>query len=136
MIDNDDIDCVNHCQRNPLGDFLRKFIFQQDNIQRPDLSLAFPEEYGIKTSRSDSEFISHSVPNLNFRIQHFFIENGCDKIGAWFIEPEKSSNNQNEENVILYLHGVKGTRGRAHRVELYNVLLSLGFRILTIDYRF
>ena len=36
---------------------------------------------------------------------------------------------------MLYLHGVKGTRGRGHRVFLYNRLLKLGYRVLTIDYR-
>ena len=36
---------------------------------------------------------------------------------------------------MLYLHGVKGTRGRGHRVFLYNRLLELGYRVLTIDYR-
>ena len=37
--------------------------------------------------------------------------------------------------IILYLHGVKGTRARAHRLELYKVLLAQGYRILSIDYR-
>ena len=37
--------------------------------------------------------------------------------------------------VLLYLHGVKGTRAREHRVELYKVLLAQGYRILSIDYR-
>ena len=52
MIDSDDIECGNHCQRNPVGDFLRKFIFQQDNIQKPDLNLTAPEDYGLITTRS------------------------------------------------------------------------------------
>ena len=51
MIDNDDIESGNHCQRNPVGDFLRKFIFQQDNIQKPDLNLTAPEDYGLITTR-------------------------------------------------------------------------------------
>ena len=71
-----------------------------------------------------------------FSSQHFYIDSGCGKIGAWFLEPEVSAKNPNKDKVILYLHGVKGTRGRAHRVELYNVLLGEGFRILTIDYRY
>ena len=39
------------------------------------------------------------------------------------------------KKVLLYLHGVKGTRAREHRVQLYKVLLADGYRVLTIDYR-
>ena len=69
MIDNDDIECGNHCQRNPVGDFLRKFIFQQDNIQKPNLDLASPKDYGLKTKRFDiifsDDFSSQKQVNLN-----------------------------------------------------------------------
>ncbi|XP_054443431.1 lysophosphatidylserine lipase ABHD12 isoform X1 [Pteronotus mesoamericanus] len=37
--------------------------------------------------------------------------------------------------IILYLHGNAGTRGGDHRVELYKVLSSLGFHVVTFDYR-
>nr|XP_042708674.1 lysophosphatidylserine lipase ABHD12 isoform X2 [Chrysemys picta bellii] len=37
--------------------------------------------------------------------------------------------------VILYLHGNAGTRGGDHRVELYKVLSSLGYHVVTFDYR-
>ena len=80
--------------------------------------------------------IYNHTTKIVFSFQHFYIDSGCGKIGAWFLEPEVSAKNANEDKVILYLHGVKGTRGRAHRVELYNVLLGEGFRILTIDYRY
>nr|KAF6470638.1 abhydrolase domain containing 12, lysophospholipase [Molossus molossus] len=37
--------------------------------------------------------------------------------------------------IILYLHGNAGTRGGDHRVELYKVLSSLGYHVVTFDYR-
>ncbi|KAM3862876.1 lysophosphatidylserine lipase ABHD12 [Diretmus argenteus] len=37
--------------------------------------------------------------------------------------------------VILYLHGNAGTRGGDHRVQLYKVLSSLGYHVVTFDYR-
>ncbi|XP_077585242.1 lysophosphatidylserine lipase ABHD12 isoform X2 [Stigmatopora nigra] len=36
---------------------------------------------------------------------------------------------------ILYLHGNTGTRGGDHRVQLYKVLGSLGYHVVTFDYR-
>ncbi|XP_034041618.1 lysophosphatidylserine lipase ABHD12 [Thalassophryne amazonica] len=36
---------------------------------------------------------------------------------------------------ILYLHGNAGTRGGDHRVQLYKVLSSLGYHVVTFDYR-
>ncbi|KAK1793062.1 hypothetical protein P4O66_011473 [Electrophorus voltai] len=37
--------------------------------------------------------------------------------------------------VMLYLHGNAGTRGGDHRVQLYKVLSSLGYHVVTLDYR-
>ncbi|CAD7673257.1 unnamed protein product [Nyctereutes procyonoides] len=37
--------------------------------------------------------------------------------------------------IILYLHGNAGTRGGDHLVELYKVLSSLGYHVVTFDYR-
>lgn len=101
---------------NKIGDYLREFIFQQDDVQRPELKLSDISHYEVNTTRS----------------QAFFIPSQPGQIGAWFLEPEEDTA---EERVILYLHGVKGTRGRIHRVGLYNFLLREGFKILTIDYR-
>ncbi|XP_042338785.1 lysophosphatidylserine lipase ABHD12-like, partial [Plectropomus leopardus] len=38
-------------------------------------------------------------------------------------------------SAILYLHGNAGTRGGDHRVQLYKVLSSLGYHVVTFDYR-
>ena len=79
------------------------------------MDLSNPATYGVSTGKALS----------------FFINSHGGKIGAWYLEPEGKSNNSS----ILYLHGVKGTRGRSHRVELYKILLKAGYHILTIDYR-
>ncbi|XP_023677216.1 lysophosphatidylserine lipase ABHD12 [Paramormyrops kingsleyae] len=42
---------------------------------------------------------------------------------------------QSSHPVILYLHGNAGTRGGDHRVQLYKVLSSLGFHVVSFDYR-
>jgi len=103
---------------NKIGDYLREFIFQQENVQRPELDLSNPMSYDVNTSKYEV----------------FFIPSPPGEIGAWYLEPEEEQEEEIEK-IILYLHGVKGTRGRSHRVELYNVLLKEGFKILTIDYR-
>ena len=71
--------------------------------------------YGINTDKTKAFFIPPQK-----------------QVGAWLLEP---LNNNTAKKIILYLHGIKGTRGRSHRVNLYNVLLEQGFKILTIDYR-
>ncbi|KAF4084379.1 hypothetical protein AMELA_G00127860 [Ameiurus melas] len=42
---------------------------------------------------------------------------------------------QSSYPVMLYLHGNAGTRGGDHRVQLYKVLSSLGYHVVTFDYR-
>ena len=101
---------------NKVGDYLRKIVFRQDIIERPELELSNPSSYGVNTDRALA----------------FFIPSRVGQVGAWILEPEGSTRVQ---KVILYLHGVEGTRGISYRVNLYNVLLKEGFKILTIDYR-
>eukprot|EP00092_Neocalanus_flemingeri_P047907 GFUD01054450.1.p1 GENE.GFUD01054450.1~~GFUD01054450.1.p1 ORF type:complete len:311 (+),score=71.16 GFUD01054450.1:185-1117(+) len=99
-----------------LGDFLREFIFQQDEVERPGIDLSDTSQFDINTKNIQSFFLS-SIPG---------------DVGAWFMEPEEASD---RDKVVLYLHGVKGNRGRSYRVGLYNVLLQEGFKVLAIDYR-
>ena len=37
--------------------------------------------------------------------------------------------------IILYLHGNSGSRISSHRLELYKILQSLDYHIVTLDYR-
>ena len=73
-----------------MGDWLRAFVFQADTIERPDLDLSFPEQYGLSKSRSKIIFILYILFSVCFsRSEHFFIENSGEKIGAWFLQPEE-----------------------------------------------
>jgi len=48
---------------------------------------------------------------------------------------ETSVRSGNHNGVIVYYHGVTGTRGKPHRLELYKVLQNHGHHIITCDYR-
>lgn len=70
------------------------------------------------------------------------------KIGVWHTVPAQmwreaqgkrsdwyDSMFSSTHSAILYLHGNAGTRGGDHRVQLYKVLSSLGYHVITFDYR-
>lgn len=37
--------------------------------------------------------------------------------------------------IVLYLHGNSGSRATDHRVELYQLLQSFNYNVITLDYR-
>ena len=98
-----------------LGDFLREFIFQQDEVERPDMDLSDVSLFPIETAKKES----------------LFLTSPHGRIGAWYMQPDHKETDKS----VLYLHGVKGNRGRSYRVGLYNLLLKEGFNVLAIDYR-
>jgi len=61
------------------------------------------------------------------------------RVGAWYLLPEKSSGRveplTEKDTLILYLHGNSHNRSQEHRVELYKVLVTMGYHVLAIDYR-
>ncbi|XP_037061178.1 lysophosphatidylserine lipase ABHD12 isoform X4 [Peromyscus maniculatus bairdii] len=65
----------------------------------------------------------HTIPSIWWK-------NAQGKDQMWY-EDALASNHP----IILYLHGNAGTRGGDHRVELYKVLSSLGYHVVTFDYR-
>uniref|UniRef100_A0A3Q4GZD3 Lysophosphatidylserine lipase ABHD12 n=1 Tax=Neolamprologus brichardi TaxID=32507 RepID=A0A3Q4GZD3_NEOBR len=67
--------------------------------------------------------VGHTVPAQMWR-------EAQGKKGDWYESKFSSSH-----PVILYLHGNAGTRGGDHRVQLYKVLSSLGYHVVTFDYR-
>lgn len=38
-------------------------------------------------------------------------------------------------DIVLYLHGNSASRGASHRVDLYKLLRSLNYHVITLDYR-
>lgn len=92
-------------------------------------------------------FVNLSAPSdfglVNARNFYLDVEDGV-RVGAWQVLPksgrslplEKFEDElKNGKKVFLYLHGNSGTRGSHHRVQLYKLLASLDFHVVTIDYR-
>uniref|UniRef100_A0A3Q3W712 Lysophosphatidylserine lipase ABHD12 n=1 Tax=Mola mola TaxID=94237 RepID=A0A3Q3W712_MOLML len=65
----------------------------------------------------------HTVPDHMWR-------EAQGKRGEWYESMFSSAH-----PVIFYLHGNAGTRGGDHRVQLYKVLSSSGYHVVTFDYR-
>ncbi|XP_056147868.1 lysophosphatidylserine lipase ABHD12 [Lampris incognitus] len=97
--------------------------------------------YFIDLKRPQDQGLNHT---LNFYLEP---ESGF-KIGVWHTVPAQMWQEAQGKDrtwyemtlrsthpVILYLHGNAGTRGGDHRVQLYKVLSSLGYHVVTFDYR-
>lgn len=50
-----------------------------------------------------------------------------------FVRPEDSL--AEGYPILLYLHGNSGSRAGSHRIELYQILQSLDYHVVTFDYR-
>uniref|UniRef100_A0A672R0U7 Lysophosphatidylserine lipase ABHD12 n=1 Tax=Sinocyclocheilus grahami TaxID=75366 RepID=A0A672R0U7_SINGR len=95
------------------------------------IDLKRPEDQGLNHTRNfylqPEEGINigvwHTVPSVMWR-------EAQAKDAEWYDKSFQSSH-----PVILYLHGNAGTRGGDHRVQLYKVLSSLGYHVVTFDYR-
>jgi len=100
----------------------------------PFLDLNKPSEFGLNAT-------------LNFNVQ----TDHDITVGAWHMLPSHLSSSvlsaesdvdlfskllsEGQAPVILYLHGNAGTRAGWHRIQLYKVLTSAGFHVITFDYR-
>ncbi|CAL8367794.1 unnamed protein product [Gadus morhua 'NCC'] len=85
---------------------------------------------------------------LNHTVNYYLEPESGFKIGVWHTVPAQMwAEAQGKDRdwydgallsphpVILYLHGNAGTRGGDHRVQLYKVLSSFGYHVVTFDYR-
>ncbi|KAJ7341243.1 hypothetical protein JRQ81_005121 [Phrynocephalus forsythii] len=94
------------------------------DLKRPqDQGLNHTCNYYLQPEEDVTIGVWHTVPTVLWKDAQ-----GKDQL--WF-EDVLGSNHP----VILYLHGNAGTRGGDHRVELYKVLSSLGYHVVTFDYR-
>lgn len=94
------------------------------DLKRPqDQGLNHTCNYYLQPEEDVTIGVWHTVPTVLWKDAH-----GKDQ--PWY-EDVLGSNHP----VILYLHGNAGTRGGDHRVELYKVLSSLGYHVVTFDYR-
>jgi len=94
---------------------------------------------GVNFSRPD-------VQGLN-ATRNFYLETEAGvSVGVWHVLPQslmnKSYDIDDQEKslaegypVVLYLHGNSGSRVNNHRLELYKILQSLDYHVITLDYR-
>lgn len=105
--------------------FLKNSVVFMNNFS---FGLRSPEECALKCTRS---FLINSTEQIH--------------LGVWHIAPrEESCHNVDSVQltdgrmVLLYIHGIGGTRASAHRVALYKVLsnqLTQEMHIIAYDYR-
>ncbi|KAF3707853.1 Monoacylglycerol lipase ABHD12 [Channa argus] len=94
------------------------------DLKRPlDQGLNHTHNYYMEPESGFKIGVWHTVPAQMWR-------EAQGKNGDWFDSTFTSAH-----PVILYLHGNAGTRGGDHRVQLYKVLSSLGYHVVTFDYR-
>ncbi|XP_030012601.1 lysophosphatidylserine lipase ABHD12 [Sphaeramia orbicularis] len=94
------------------------------DLKRPlDQGLNHTHNFYLEPEVGQRVGVWHTVP------AHMWRE-AQGKDGAWYNAELNSAH-----AVILYLHGNAGTRGGDHRVQLYKVLSSLGYHVITFDYR-
>ncbi|KAK3792307.1 hypothetical protein RRG08_007383 [Elysia crispata] len=97
----------------------------------PFVNLSSPADFGLVNARNFYLDVEDNVRIGSWHVlpKSILVERG--HIPAEKFEDELS----NGKRVFLYLHGNSGTRGSHHRVQLYKLLASLDFHVVTIDYR-
>nr|XP_046257034.1 lysophosphatidylserine lipase ABHD12 [Scatophagus argus]XP_046257035.1 lysophosphatidylserine lipase ABHD12 [Scatophagus argus] len=94
------------------------------DLKRPlDQGLNHTHNFYLEPETGQKIGVWHTVPALMWR-------EAQGKRGDWYDSMLSSAH-----PVILYLHGNAGTRGGDHRVQLYKVLSSVGYHVVTFDYR-
>lgn len=95
------------------------------------IDLKRPQDQGLNHTHN---FYLEPEPGLKIGVWHTvpaeMWREAQGKHGEWYNSMLSSS-----LSVILYLHGNAGTRGGDHRVQLYKVLSSFGYHVVTFDYR-
>ena len=54
-------DCAADHDGNPVGDYFRQFIFQQNDIQDSDLELSAPRTHGVATTKYQEYLMSYPL---------------------------------------------------------------------------
>lgn len=93
---------------------LRKYIYMDHEMLTTPDQLSDPQQFDLPASSQNVR-----IPSVE------------GDMGAWYMSPSTGDGS----TVVLYLHGVFGTRGYVNRVGLYKKLLDMGLSVLAIDYR-
>ncbi|KAF7704749.1 lysophosphatidylserine lipase ABHD12 isoform X2 [Silurus meridionalis] len=94
------------------------------DLKKPlDQGLNHTNNFYLQPEEGAQIGVWHTVPAVLWK-------EAQEKDGNWYENKLHSSH-----PVMFYLHGNAGTRGGDHRVQLYKVLSSLGYHVVTFDYR-
>ncbi|KAK8403096.1 hypothetical protein O3P69_000955 [Scylla paramamosain] len=112
---------------------LQRFFLFLNTVTTP-ISLNRPEDVGLPGTRN---FYLKTDKDVTIGIWHILprslIHSVPDDVREWPVWYESSLKQQ--QPIILYLHGNKGSRAESHRVELYNKLRKMDYHVITLDYR-
>jgi len=114
---------LNEKKKSKLRTRILRRIFRQDEISdstvSPPADLSSPIPYGLD-------------PQTKFECVEISVGSGAQALKGWLMEPTEPID---EAPAIVYSHGVSNTRGASYRIELYKLLLKLGYKVLAYDYR-
>lgn len=105
-----------------------KAVFLNNFRWPPFIDVTKPDEFGL----------GHSVRNFYLQVEEH------SRVGVWHLIPQSEAEVEfsQYENLLkdgkpifLYLHGTSGSRAGWHRVQLYKLLVSMGFHVIAFDYR-
>lgn len=103
-------------------------VYNNIDFQKPeDVGLPGTRNFYLTTDKDVSVGIWHILPES---LIHSAPKEISEEQEAWF-----EGSLKNDQPIILYLHGNKGSRGESHRVELYRILRMMDYHVFTFDYR-
>ncbi|XP_041353376.1 lysophosphatidylserine lipase ABHD12-like [Gigantopelta aegis] len=108
-----------------------KVIFSNVVRWPPFIDLSRPADFGLNTTRNLYLTVDNGVQLGSWHILPKSLEHRIDPLDPYVYEDLLAAGNK----IMVYLHGNSGTRGGWHRVQMYKLLASLDFHVVTIDYR-
>jgi len=112
-------------KKGSLPYFLKQVVFLplvRSYFFRSRDNLPTPSKYGLENG------------------ENFYIATENGTLGAWYLWPANNpytpiTRLKDNSTLIVYMHGNSMDRGFSHRVQLYKVLTSMGYHLVTFDYR-
>ncbi|XP_038109145.1 lysophosphatidylserine lipase ABHD12 isoform X1 [Culex quinquefasciatus] len=113
------------------NDLVRRFGRELQMDEATLANVTAPEEM-----RSELDKVSNKDASKYHEIEQILARDGLnleddDTRRELFEASLKATTN----DIVLYLHGNSASRGASHRVDLYKLLRSLNYHVITLDYR-
>ncbi|XP_039445422.1 lysophosphatidylserine lipase ABHD12 isoform X2 [Culex pipiens pallens] len=113
------------------NDLVRRFGRELQMDEATLANVTAPEEM-----RSELDKVSNKDASKYHEIEKILARDGLnleddDTRRELFEASLKATTN----DIVLYLHGNSASRGASHRVDLYKLLRSLNYHVITLDYR-